>query len=97
MIDIINLATELVYWILLNFFILEIKTVRDVLQSRNHDEFEDNILITKILRYFYLPILALMTFIFSLLVALETLGVNEKTDVHAHDLEIIARIIAIVL
>jgi hypothetical protein len=36
LIDVLNMVTDLAYWVLLNFFILEMKTVRDTVSAKDN-------------------------------------------------------------
>ena len=42
LIDVLNMITDLAYWVMLNFFILEMKTVRDIVSANSTKEFDDN-------------------------------------------------------
>ena len=74
-VDVINMITDLAYWILLDFFILEMKTVKDIVSADSTVNFEKNSNKTKNLRYFLLPSLAICGFSFRFLVALKLFNV----------------------
>ena len=64
LIDVLNMITDLAYWVLLNFFILEMKTVRDIVSAKDNQEFEKNFKVTVILRRYVLSVLAVAGLIF---------------------------------
>jgi hypothetical protein len=60
---------------LLDFFILEMKTVQDIVSADSSENFEKNSNKTKNLRYFLLPSLGICGFSFRFLVALKLFNV----------------------
>ena len=88
-IDVINMGTDLSYWVLLNFFIIEMKTVRDIISAKDNKEFEHKFALTIKLRKFFLPLLAISGFIFRFIVSLKILGVDFKTPLSQHAYNII--------
>jgi hypothetical protein len=69
------MITDLAYWMLLDFFILEMKTVKDIVSADSSENFEKNSNKTKNLRYFLLPSLVICGFSFRFLVALKLFDV----------------------
>lgn len=74
------MITDLAYWILLDFFILEMKTVKDIVSADSTVQFERNFNKTRKLRYILLPALTLCGFTFRMIVALKLFGVIEYTE-----------------
>jgi hypothetical protein len=58
------MITDMAYWVLLNFFILEMKTVRDIVSAKDNQEFEKNFKVTVILRRYVLSLLTVAGLIF---------------------------------
>lgn len=50
------MASDLGYWILLDFFVLEMKAVRDYVECKGREEFERKLIENKRLRKVLLPI-----------------------------------------
>jgi hypothetical protein len=88
-IDVINMGTDLSYWVLLNFFIVEMKTVRDIISAKDNKEFESKFALTIKLRKFFLPILALSGFTFRFIVSLKLLGLDFTAPAAQHAYNII--------
>ena len=42
LIDVLNMVTDLAYWIMLDYFILEMKMVRDIVSANSIKEFESS-------------------------------------------------------
>jgi hypothetical protein len=69
------MVTDLAYWILLNFFIIEMKTVKDIVSADSIANLENNSKKTKSLKYFLLPSLAMCGFAYRFLVALKIFNI----------------------
>jgi hypothetical protein len=67
------MITDLGYWMLLNFFILEMKTVKDIISAKDNKEFENNFKITVFLRKYVLSILTVAGLIFCVGVSIRLL------------------------
>ena len=70
------MITDLSYWVLLNFFILEMKTVKDIVSAKDNKEFEKNFKVTVFLRKYVLTVLAAAGFIFRFGVSISLLGLK---------------------
>ncbi len=68
------MITDLAYWMLLNFFILEMKTVKDIVSAKDNKEFEKNFKVTIILRKYVLSVLALAGLTFRVGVCVRLFG-----------------------
>ena len=79
-VDVINMITDLAYWILLDFFIVEMKTVKDIVSADSSAQFERNFNKTKNLRYILLPSLAISGFSFRFIVGLKLFNVSSYSD-----------------
>ena len=54
--DVFNMCTELIFWILLNFFVLEMLAVQDYIEARGSQDFERRLQWTWKLRKVMLPL-----------------------------------------
>jgi hypothetical protein len=79
-IDVLNMVTDLAYWVLLNFFILEMKTVRDIVSAKDNEEFEKNFKVTIILRRYVLSVLAVAGLVFRVGVSCRLFGWEPRSD-----------------
>ena len=69
--DILNMATETAFWVLLDFFVLEMLTVRHYIESANSKEFDRQMKRQRKLRYILLPILVFCSLVFKVLISLK--------------------------
>jgi len=69
------MVADLAYWILLDFFIIEMKTVKDIVSADSIANLENNSKKTKSLKYILLPSLAMCGFTYRFLVALKIFNV----------------------
>lgn len=74
LLDVLNMITDLSYWVLLNFFILEMKTVKDIVSAKDNKEFEKNFKVTLILRKYVLSILGIAGLTFRVCVSVKLFG-----------------------
>jgi len=74
------MITDLSYWVLLDFFILEMKTVKDIISADSTEQFEANYNRTQLLRHYVLPALAVSGFTFRFLVSLKLYGAVSSVD-----------------
>ena len=95
MIDVLNMATDLAYWVMLNYFILEMKTVRDVLTAATNKEFNENIKVTSRLRAIVLPLISIAGATFRFLVGLKLYGYAVNNSKSAVYLQLISRCITL--
>ena len=64
------MATEVAFWILLNFFVLEMQAVKYLIEARGRQDFEIKMAFNKKLRNIILPIQVLFQLIFRFIVCL---------------------------
>ena len=74
LLDVVNMITDLSYWVLLNFFILEMKTVKDIVSAKDNKEFENNFKVTVLLRKYVLSVLAAAGLIFRVGISVRLFG-----------------------
>ena len=92
------MITDLAYWIMLNYFVLEMKTVRDIVSANSTKEFEYNQRVTSRIRSIALPILSFSGLTFRLLVSLNLFDVPMNDSYHfASFLSIFSRILTMSL
>ena len=82
LIDVLNMVTDLAYWVMLNYFILEMKTVRDIVSANSTKEFENNQRVTSRLRSIVLPVLSFSGLTFRLIVSLNLFDLPMNDSYH---------------
>jgi hypothetical protein len=98
LVDVLNMITDLAYWVMLNYFILEMKTVRDIVSANSTKEFENNQRVTSRQRSILLPVISFSGLTFRLLVSLNLLDLPINDSYHfASFLSIFSRALTISL
>jgi len=69
--DMATMFFDMTYWLLLNFFVIEMKTVHDYLETKEKEEFQARLKSTRYLRNIVLPLQMVMSVIFRILVCLK--------------------------
>ena len=62
------MATDLAYWLLLDFFVIEMKTVKDYIEAMDQGDFESRLKFTLRIRRVVLPIEIVISMIFRIIV-----------------------------